>query len=194
MATSELSRYLGVPVRVGHIDVEWLNHVLLKDLYLEDEEGRILFQANRLSAGFEWWPLLERKLVITKVRLFSFQFNLSKRTPQDPLNLQFLIDAFAKKDTTRKNPNIDLQINSILLRKGAFRFDIGDAPETPGRFNPKHLSIQDLSATISLGALRKDSIDASIKKMSFTEQSGLQLERLSLQVVGNPDSVCLHQV
>ena len=61
VATSELSRYLGVPVRVGHIDVEWLNHVLLKDLYLEDEEGRILFQANRLSAGFEWWPLLERK-------------------------------------------------------------------------------------------------------------------------------------
>lgn len=194
VATSELSRYLGVPVRVGHIDVEWLNHVLLKDLYLEDEEGRILFQANRLSAGFEWWPMLERKLVITNVRLFSFQFNLSKRTPQDPLNLQFLIDAFSKKDTTRKNPNIDLQINSILLRKGAFRFDIGNAPETPGRFNPKHLSIQDLSATISLGALRKDSIDASIKKMSFTEQSGLQLERLSLQVVGNPDSVCLHQV
>ncbi|MGM9759476.1 MAG: translocation/assembly module TamB, partial [Parabacteroides sp.] len=186
--TSGLSDYLGVPVRVGNIDIEWLNHILLKELYLEDEEGQVMFEANRVSAGFEFFPLLKGKLVFSTARLFSFRIQLRKKSPTEPLNLQFLIDAFASKDTTRRKTNVDLQINSILLRKGNFSFDIESEPQTPGKFNPKHVGVQDLSASISLRAFNKDSLNATIKKLSCKERSGFVLEQLALQAVGNRDS------
>lgn len=72
------------------------------------------------------------------MRLFGFSINLKKKTPDAPLNLQFVIDAFASKDTLKKNPNIDLRFNSILIRRGNFRYDVESEAPTPGKFNGKH--------------------------------------------------------
>lgn len=60
-ATRELSECLGVPVRIGNVDIEWFNRLVLENLYLEDESGTVLFDANHVSAGFEILPLLNRQ-------------------------------------------------------------------------------------------------------------------------------------
>ncbi|WP_289202054.1 hypothetical protein, partial [Parabacteroides goldsteinii] len=107
IASTELSSHLGVPVKIGNVNIEWFNRVVLDNLYLEDETGKTLFEANHVAAGFEVLPLLKGKFVFSTVRLFGFSVNLNKKTPDSPLNLQFVIDAFASKDTMKKNPNID---------------------------------------------------------------------------------------
>lgn len=178
-----------MPVRIGKVDIEWFNRLVLNDLYLEDEQGDVLFEANHVTAGFKPFPLLKGKFVFTTVRLFGFSLNLKKNTPDDKLNLQFVIDAFAGRDTTKQSPNIDLQFNSILIRKGNFTFDIVSERETPGKFNAKHIDVKDISAKITLKAFNEDSLNANIKKMSFTEASGFDLDKLSLNIVGNRDSV-----
>ena len=93
IATKELSNHLNVPVRIGEVDIEWFNRLVLYDLYLEDEKGEVLFEADHVSAGLEITPLFEGKLVFSAIRLFGFTFNLNKETPKDKLNLQFVIDA-----------------------------------------------------------------------------------------------------
>ena len=171
------------------MDIEWFNRLVVEGLYLEDQEGKVLFKANHVAAGFDILPLLEGRLVFNTVRLFGPTIHLSKKSASDPLNLQFVIDAFARQDTTPKpKPDIDLRFNTILIRQGNFRFDIEDMPETPDKFNAKHIDIRDLSAKISLKVLRNDSINAQIKKLSLKEASGFSLEKLSLSIVGNPDS------
>ncbi len=193
IATAELSDRLGVPVKIGRIDAEWLNRLVLEDVYLEDQAGKILLEANHISAGFELLPLFNGKLVFTTARLFGCSVHLSKKTPADPLNLQFVLDAFASRDTVKKNPDIDLRFNSVLIRKGNFSFNVESEPRTPGKFNPKHIQVENLSAKISLKAFNKDSVNAHIKKMSFTEASGFSLEKLSLNVIGNRDSASIRQ-
>lgn len=188
LASAELSERLHVPVRLSSVQLGWFNNLVLKDVYLEDQAGKPLFEANHVSAGFDLLPLLRGKIVFSSVRLFGFNLQLSKENPQAPLNLQFVIDAFAGRDTVKKKKNIDLRINSILISRGTFSFDIGTAPETPGKFNPGHIRIRNLGAKISLKAYNKDSLNAYIKKMSFEEQSGFLLDKLSLNVVSNPDS------
>lgn len=192
MATVELSEYLGVPVKIGNVDVEWFNHLVLEDLYLEDQQGNVLFEANHISAGFEILPLFRGKFVFTTARLFGFSVNLKKKTPQEPLNLQFVLDAFASKDTVKKEKNIDLRFNSVLIRHGNLTYEVESEKTTPDKFNPKHIDLRNLSAKISLKAFNKDSINAHIKKMSFTETSGLSLDKLSLNVVANRDSAFIH--
>ncbi|MEI3118379.1 MAG: hypothetical protein V8T12_05785 [Parabacteroides johnsonii] len=82
-ASTELSGRLGVPVRIGNVDIEWFNRVVLENLYLEDQEGTALFEANHVAAGFEALPLLNGKFVFSTVRLFGFSVNLKKKTPAD---------------------------------------------------------------------------------------------------------------
>lgn len=180
---------MNVPVRIGKIDFEWFNRLVLNDLYLEDENGDTLFEANHITIGFKPFPLLRGKFVFTTVRLFGFSLNLKKNTLDDKLNLQFVIDAFASRDTTKKSPNIDLQFNSILIRKGNFKYDVLSESATPNRFDAKHVDVKDISAKITLKAFSEDSLNANIKKMSFSESSGFDLDKLSLNIVGNRDSV-----
>lgn len=193
VATKELTDYLGVPVKVGNVDIEWFNHLVLENLYLEDQEGKTLFEANRIAAGFELLPLIDGKIVFSTVRLFGFSVNLNKKTPDSKLNLQFVLDAFASKDTTKQKPNIDLRFNSILIRRGNFRFDIESEKQTPGKFNGKHIDVKNLSAKISIKAFNKDSLNADIRKLSLDETSGFSLNKLSLNLIGNRDSAVINK-
>lgn len=177
-----------MPVKIGRVDIEWPNRVVLEQLYLEDQQGRELFRAIHVSAGMEMLPLLEGKLVFTTVRLFSPTVRLSKKTSGEPLNLQFVIDAFARKDSVRKDSDIDLRFNTVIVRKGSFSFDIEDAPLSPGKFNPKHIDVRNVSAKISLRAFNKDSLNAQVKKLSLDEASGFSLNKLTVGVVANRDS------
>ena len=188
IASTELSGCLGVPVKVGNVSVGWFNHIVLDDLYLEDRDGKTLFEASHVAAGFEAFPLLKGRFVFTSVRLFGFSVNLKKKTPDAPLNLRFVIDAFASRDTLKKNTNIDLRFNSVLIRRGNIRFDVESADTTAGRFNASHIDIRNISAKISLKAFNKDSLNADIKKMSFDEASGFRLDKLSMNIVSGRDS------
>lgn len=187
-ATTELSNRLHVPVQIEHIDIEWFNRLVLEGVSLVDEEGSSLFEANHIAAGFEVLPLFQGKFVFTTVRLFGFDISLKKKTPHDKLNLQFIIDAFSSTDSLQKSPNVDLRFNSILIRRGNFSYHVASEHQTPGKFNPSHVNIHNLSANISLKAFNKDSLNANIKKMSLTETSGFSLEKLSMNIVGNHDS------
>lgn len=62
VATTQLSSHLGVPVKIGNVDIEWFNRLVLEGLYLEDQDGKVMFEANHVAAGFEIMPLLEGSL------------------------------------------------------------------------------------------------------------------------------------
>ena len=58
--------------------------------------------------------------------------------------------------------------------------------ETPGKFNAKHIHLQNIIANISLKALSKDSINLGIKRLSLDEKvSGFSLKKMSLKLVAN---------
>ena len=150
VATRELTQRLGVPVRIQHVDLKWLNKVVLDGVYLEDQKGKTLFEANHITAGLDLWPLLQGRLVFTTARIFGFTFNLEKETDHSPLNLQFVIDAFARRDTVKRASDIELRFNTILIRRGNFNFNVADAPNRAPKFDAKHTAVEDINATISI--------------------------------------------
>ena len=75
--------------------------------------------------------------------------------PQASTNFQFVLDAFASKDTVKKKSDLDLRINSLLIRRGKVSYDVLSAESTPGKFNPQHIRLSNILANISLKALPK---------------------------------------
>lgn len=163
-----------------------LNRIIIDDLSLDDQSGKEMLKVTRLSAKFDILPLFNGKISISNVQLFGFNINLGKKALQDQPNFQFILDAFASKDSVQKKSNLDLRINSLLIRRGKLSYDVRSEKETPGKFNPRHIRLRNIIANISLKALHRDSINASIKRLSIEEeQSGFELKKLSLKAIGN---------
>lgn len=186
LVANELASVLGSELTIGRIDMGLLNRIIIDDLLLHDQSGKEMLKVTRLSAKFDLLPLFSGKISISNVQLFGFNINLEKQTPEDKPNFQFVLDAFASQDTIQKKNNLDLRINSLLIRRGKVSYDVLSEKETPGKFNPQHIRLRNIIANISLKALQSDSINAAIKRMSVEEEhSGFELKKLSLKIVGN---------
>ena len=183
---NELASILDSKISIGRINIGLLNRIIIDDLLLDDQSGKEMLKVTRLSAKFDILPLFSGKISISNIQLFGFNINLNKQTPKDKPNFQFVLDAFASKDTVQKKNNLDLRINSLLIRRGKVSYDVLSEKETPGKFNPQHLRLRNIIANISLKALQNDSINAAIKRLSIEEEhSGFELKKLSLKVIGN---------
>ena len=190
--SSELKTILQTEVSVGRIDIGLFNRIHIGNVLLEDRQGNDMLKVNRLSARYELSPLLDGKIVINSVQLIDFDVNLNKETPDAEPNFQFVIDALADKDSLKESPDIDLRINSVLINRGKLKYDVISAPETPGKFNPSHIHVDQLSASLSLKAFRNDTVNATIRRLGFVEQSGLQLKKLGLRVLADNRSLTLN--
>ena len=182
----ELSDLLNTRVTIGRINIGLLNRIIIDDVLLDDQDEQEMLKVTRLSAKFDIMPFFKGKISISSVQLFGFNINLQKKTPDSPPNFKFVLDAFASNDTVKKDNSLDLRINSILIRRGRMAYHVLSEEETPGKFNSKHVQLQNIIANISLKALSKDSINLGIKRLSLDEKvSGFSLKKMSLKLVAN---------
>ena len=191
IVAEELSRTLNTEVHIGNLDMGLLNRILLDDVRINDQSGKKLLEAAKLSAKFEILPLFKGKITIHGVQLFGLKVKLEKKNPEATPNYQFILDALASKDTSSVSTPLNLRINSVLIRKGDVRYSVLSNPATPGKFNPSRLHINNLRANISLKALTNDSINATVRQLSFNEQSGFHLRQLALKIVANQHKAVL---
>lgn len=179
-AARELTRLTQAEVSIGNVDLGLLNRVVIQNVQIKDRQKKDMLGISRFSVKIDIPSLFRGKIRISSVQLFGLDARLNRAHPKAPLNCQFLIDTFASKDTTKSEKSIDLRINSVLIRRGQIHYDVLSESNTPRRFNPHHIGISELSATISLKALQTDSLNAQIRRMSFNEQSGL-IEEICLE-------------
>ena len=182
-ASRFMSRQLGTEVSIGRVDIGLFNRLTLDHVLIRDQKGQDMLTARRLSATVDILPLANGKISISSAQIFGTHAQLYQIDAQSKPNYQFLIDSLASKDTTSTSP-LDLRINSLIIRHSSVSYDRQDAPETPERLNPNHLHLTDISAHILLKALSEDTININVKRLAFREQSGLQLNRLSLKYEG----------
>ncbi len=185
LVSEELASVLDTKLTIGRINIGLLNRIIIDDVLLDDQSGKEMLKITRLSVKFDLLPLINKKISISNVQIFGFDIRLNQKNLNSDPNFKFLIDAFASPKTTKTKTNIDLRINSILIRRGKLSYDVLSEPNTPGRINYKHIKLHNIIANISLKAFQKDSVNAYIKRLSVDEQSGFKLNKLSLKILAN---------
>ena len=192
---SELSQALDAELQIGRIDMGVLNRIIINDLLLYDRSDKELLKAARLSAKFDILPLFKGKISISNIQLFGFDIHLEKPTPDSPPNFQFVINAFASKDTLRKeSPHLDLRINALLIRRGQVSYHVLSEARTPGRFNANHIHVRDIIASISLKALTSDTINASIKRPAAMAAPPMRSDVLISSTLISTQNKCLQDL
>lgn len=188
LTSKELSNLFHTEISIGNIDLGLLNRIIIQNLKLNDQQGKELLKIARFSAKFDIPELLHGRIRIHSVQLFGLHAMINRPSPQERMNVQFILDTFASKDSIKKEKNIDLRINSVLIRRGEINYDIESEPETPGVLNKAHLGIQNLSATLSLKAFTNDSLNMQVRRMNFNEKSGFKIKKLTMKVTGNREA------
>ena len=184
VVTDSLEDKLQTSVSIGEVEVDLFNRVTLKDVVVKDQSGEVMLNAGLLSAKIELLPLLSGQISLRTISLLDGYVNLYTNKKGEDTNFQFVVDAFKSKSDEPKQ-NIDLRINSLILRRCDVSFDHRYLPETPGRFNPSHIGIKGLDANVSLKKLATDSLNLRIRSFAFLEKSGLDVKQLSLRLAAN---------
>ncbi len=186
IGVKELSELLGADVTIDRIQISPFNKLELFGVFLPDLKGDTLLCANKVSAGIAISRLVfDKELVFTNIQLFGLDARISKATPDSPTNLQFVIDAF-KNGSEKPKEKIRFKINNAIIRRSKIKYDLLSAPpKQKGKFDPNHIEIENLLSKLSIKAFSEDSVNISVKRLGFDEQSGFALNRLQFKLESN---------
>ena len=185
-----VAQKLGTEVSVGRVELGLFNRIIINDVVIKDLQQQDMLRARRLSVKMELLPLLDGRVSISSAQLFGAEAYLYRDSAEAVPNYQFAIDALSSKEQQEPS-RLDLRIGSLIVRQLALNYDQLDAPLTPGRFNPRHLKITDVSAHVVLRALNPDEMNLLVKRISFHEHSGLELRQLAFKMEGNRQAALL---
>ena len=180
---SVISSKLNTRVEIGRVDLGFLNRLVIDNTTIYDQGGKPMVRAARLAVRIDLLQLVEGRIRISSAQVFSTHFTLYRANAASAPNFQFALDALASKDSTKAKTPLDLSVNSFIMRHCSVKYDQLDRPNTPGRFNPAHLHITNISTYIRLYALTDDSLNVALNTLSATEQSGVKVDAMSLSLV-----------
>lgn len=178
---------IGTDVSIDRVDFRPFNKLVLKNVSVLDQAGDTLFTASRIAAGFELSPLLKKRFRIHSAQLYTFDLRLNKATPDDPLNIQFIIDAL-QSDKAKEPSSVDLSIRSIHINRGAFSYDVKDQVPHKYKFDPNHIKLTEFSGRVQGDFIKDKLLDIQLKNLKFKEKSGFVLNSLSLDLHADRDS------
>ena len=121
-----------------------------------------------MAATIDLLPLFESRYSISAVQLFGTNVNIYHKA-DSTLNCQFVIDSLKSKE--KSSTPLDLHITSIIIRNGAANFD--------------SIGIKKLSSNIVLNRLTDDSLNVTIKRTSFIDNSGMIVKELNGNIWAN---------
>lgn len=191
LASKQLSTLLNTKVQIGRIDLGLFNRIILDDVRIMDQNNQNLLNAARLATKIELIPLINGQITLSNIQIYGFDINLYKKNPNSPINLQFIIDTFSSKNKKKEKNIPNLKFNSILIRRGSVSYNVLSSPKTPEKFNPDHLNIDHISATIALKKFSKDSLNINLKKLHFEEKSGLTVKQFKFKIRANKNHALL---
>ncbi len=178
-----LADKLKTEVRIGRLELGLFNRVLLYDIQIKDKRNAELLTANLISAKIEYLPLLEGRVSVRTASLLDGKVRLYKETEDSRPNYQFVLDAF--KSEKEEPSQLNLSLNSLILRRCELIYDEHYKPRTPREFTLSHINVHDLDANISLKKLTPDSINLRVRGVTLKEHSGLDVRNLSFRLAAN---------
>lgn len=135
-----LEATIGTKVSLGRILIGFPKSIVLRDLFMEDQQGDTLVFVGRLSIDTDLWGLVNNRIELNNVELTNTVANVWRADDDSTFNFSYILDAFASDsipaDTseqsswniileTAKLENIRLHFNDGLTGNAA-AIDLGE--------------------------------------------------------------------
>jgi hypothetical protein len=169
--TGYLSQQFGTNIHVGGFDVALFRRIILRDVWIEDQQADTLAFASRVSATVDTLSFKRNRLALSRL---SFD-NTKIQIRQDSLGIysyQFLARDEPEKTEKRK---WDLSCKRFILRNSKFSFQSYGQPE-------RRSEIDEIRTRIDNFTFNRDSLGFHLFSMSLNNGQGFYLNELSARV------------
>ena len=177
----KFSKIINSKVEIQGVDIELFNKVVLEGVYVEDQHKDTLAYIGKLKAGLYNLDLNHHFISGKKVRLENLKFYLRHYKNEEDLNLQFIIDALASKDTikdTTQSPRWVFNFDGLEIENGAFKFnDFRKERYSPG-MEFTFLDIKNINLDFDHVNIKGDTISAHINNLQAIDKCGFNLQHL----------------
>ena len=182
-----LSRTIGSRVEIRNIKIGLFNTVTIDSLTIYDQQDKEMLRVGQLIGTVDLIPLLlDGKVSIANLRVFRSQASLYRESPGQPANYQFVIDSLAPKPGREAKTEVDL--HSLLVRDLALKYDVLSQPHDNGLFDPNHIDVEKLNASLVFKSIKPEELDLRIRDMMVRIRGGMVLESLQATVTSDPQA------
>lgn len=190
VASSIVEEYQ-IPINIKRLEIRNLDELLLKNVSILDDKGDTIINAAEATAHISPFDLFDNKLTINTLTFAAPDIRLSRPTPQEPLNIQFIIDNITKNQSKEKKQGFSLSINQFIVYDGRFKYDIESYELLSDRFDPGHIEISGFGCNVSLKKFNTDTLSIYIRSIRGCEKSGLELAGFRARVNASPEIIRL---
>lgn len=182
------SKKLHTKIHIGKVDFEFLKKLVLRDVYIQDLHNDTLLYAADLKFDIGQLNFKSHRLYLTNIEIDKAKVHLTTYKNDSSLNLQFLVNAFASKDTTKSaGPKWDIAFGELTLNNVDFRLqNQHDTTTDTYGINTSNLKVHKIYAKINTIRFMGDTVRATIQSLSAKEQSGFNLKKFSCFVSLSP--------
>ncbi|MCM1369457.1 MAG: translocation/assembly module TamB [Candidatus Amulumruptor caecigallinarius] len=195
-AEKQLSDFLGGKVKIGNLKIAPFNELRLRHVSIYSPRGERCVSVDNLGAGIELWRLITKgKINIVYAEIISLNADIRQSAEGEPLNINFLIEAFKPKEKKTPPPKFDVSIRNIVIRKSNVSFNRDWKPKKSyGTFDVNHIDISGFSADIALPLLTNDRYEVDVRRIALIEKSGLNIKSLSFTSAITPNNLSLNDL
>ena len=187
-ASNILGDFFATEVSIKRVNIGFFNRIVLDGVSMNDQDQQPLLTTRRIAIRVDVPKYLTTgRVVINSAQLIGCDIHLSKKDSLAALNCQFIIDKLSSPSKDDSSP-INLSIGSLIVRDCNLSYHRSDLPAIKTSFDRNHISLQQISAHILLGNLSADSVSLRVKRLTFKEQAGFQVNKLSFSLNANRDA------
>ena len=168
-----LEKKLHTKVRIGNLYIGLPTKVILKNIYLEDQQKDTLLSGGNIEVDISMLKLLQHEVRLNDIELNGLTLKVKRLMPDTVFNFQFIADAFSSPGKKPPDPSdstggFGFTIGSIHLQhiRAVYRDDatgndvsiyLGDFKTKLNTFDPAHqlYSIPDISLAQVSGRVRQ---------------------------------------
>jgi hypothetical protein len=110
-----LEKKLQTKVRIGNLYIDFPAHIILKNIYLEDQRKDTLLYGGKIAVNISMLRLFRNEVRLNELELDGVTLKLKRRLPDSVFNFQFVADAFSSGKTAPNKTDTS----------GGFQFIVG---------------------------------------------------------------------
>ncbi len=192
---NHFSQKLKTIVKISGVDVGFIDHIILEDFYIEDQQKNSLLRVSELKVSISDFDLTNQTIDLEDVTIVNPVFHIFADST-NKMNFQFLIDAFADSipqiDTSASLWKIKCQ--HFRLQDGKFSFQKGKPNFMEHGINFNDLFFKKINVSVENFKMNGKTISLNLKNFSTDEKSGLNIENLESQILIDTQKISIRKI
>ncbi len=181
-----------------HFQLNWLHHASLTGLTIKDPQNNTILAVDQLAIKVNPLQLLmDGCMTLKKIRIRGAQVHLHRKEGESYYSIHVLLQRLMGTTTSASTTwqTGPVVIERVYLQDTAFSMHDQQNAPIQGIFDPKHFTINQISAKISNLKAQENTLRADIRHFTGKHASGLlRIDHFSTSLFVSPDNIQCRRV